>query len=143
MKGQKHLTIVIKLGRLCRNFLPSHGLSLNSGTSSIVDEETHEPLLSTLSIIVETAVKLHKNGSRVVIVSSGAIGVALGKMDLEKRPKHLPQVQVRGTAKEPNVHDLMDWTGTCCYRTVQAHEYVGYALWPAEAAYCSDTAYKE
>ncbi|KAI9734300.1 MAG: hypothetical protein M1834_002404 [Cirrosporium novae-zelandiae] len=74
---QRHLTIVIKLG-----------------TSSIVDEKTHEPLLSILTLIVETAVKLHKDGHKVIIVSSGAIGVGLRRMDMEKRPKHLPQVQV-------------------------------------------------
>jgi glutamate 5-kinase len=59
-----------------------------------VDEKTHEPLLSILTLIVETAVKLHKDGHRVVIVSSGAIGVGLRRMDLEKRPKHLPRIQV-------------------------------------------------
>lgn len=64
------------------------------GTSSIVDEKTHEPLLSILTLIVETAVKLHKDGHKVIIVSSGAIGVGLRRMDLEKRPKHLPRVQV-------------------------------------------------
>ena len=64
------------------------------GTSSIVDEKTHEPILSILSVIVETAVKLRKHGHRVVIVSSGAIGVGLRRMDIEKRPKHLPQAQV-------------------------------------------------
>jgi len=64
------------------------------GTSSIVDEKTHEPLLSILSLIVETAVKLHKDGHKVIIVSSGAIGVGLRRMDLEKRPKHLPRIQV-------------------------------------------------
>ena len=65
-----------------------------SGTSSIVDEKTHEPILSILTLIVETAVKLRKHGHRVVIVSSGAIGVGLRRMDIEKRPKHLPKVQV-------------------------------------------------
>ena len=64
------------------------------GTTSIVDERTHEPRLSVLSLIVETAVKLLKDGHRVVIVSSGAIGVGLRRMDLEKRPKLLPQIQV-------------------------------------------------
>ena len=38
--------------------------------------------------------KLHKDGHRVVIVSSGAIGVGLRRMDVEKRPKHLPRMQV-------------------------------------------------
>ena len=73
---KKHLTVVIKLG-----------------TSSIVDEKTHEPLLSTLSTIVETAITLRRDGHGVVICSSGAIGMALRQMDMERRPKHLPQVQ--------------------------------------------------
>ncbi|CAD6584855.1 MAG: hypothetical protein ASARMPRED_001931 [Alectoria sarmentosa] len=77
MKGHKHLTIVIKLG-----------------SSSIVHEKTHEPLLSILSLIVETAVALIKDGHRVVIVSSGAIAVGLRRMNVEKRPKHLPRIQV-------------------------------------------------
>jgi glutamate 5-kinase len=69
------------------------------GTSSIVDEKTHEPLLSVLSLIVETAVKLHKDGHKVIIVSSGAIGVGLRRMDLDKRPKHLPRIQARDAAR--------------------------------------------
>lgn len=68
---------------------------LFKGTTSIVDEKTHEPRLSILSLIVETAVKLHNEGHRVVIVSSGAIGVGLRRMDVEKRPKHLPRIQVQ------------------------------------------------
>jgi glutamate 5-kinase len=65
------------------------------GSSSIVDEKTHQPILSTLSLIVETAVKLRSDGHRVVIVSSGAIAVGLKRMNLPNRPKHLPKVQVR------------------------------------------------
>jgi glutamate 5-kinase len=67
---------------------------LGIGTSSIVDEKTHEPILSILSLIVETAIKLRRDGHRVVIVSSGAIGVGLQRMNMPKRPKHLAQVQV-------------------------------------------------
>lgn len=59
-----------------------------------MDEKSHEPLLSVLSLIVETAVKLHKDGHKVVIVSSGAIGVGLRRMNVDKRPKHLPRIQV-------------------------------------------------
>jgi glutamate 5-kinase len=97
MKGPKPLTIVIKLGELfCYSSIVarSSNSSFLQGTSSIVDEKTHEPLLSILSLIVETAVKLRKDGHRVIIVSSGAIGVGLRRMDLEKRPKHLPRIQV-------------------------------------------------
>jgi glutamate 5-kinase len=59
-----------------------------------VDEKTHQPLLSILSLIVETAVKLQNDGHKVIIVSSGAIGVGLRRMNLDKRPKHLPRIQV-------------------------------------------------
>ncbi|MCJ1227616.1 hypothetical protein MMC12_004272 [Toensbergia leucococca] len=91
MKGHRHLTIVIKLG-----------------TSSIVDERTHEPLLSILTLIVETAVKLHKDGHRVVIVSSGAIGVGLRRMDVEKRPKHLPRMQALAAVGQCRLISLWD-----------------------------------
>ena len=96
MKGHKHLTIVIKLGmqgvELVEN-PPADGKP-STGSSSIVHEKTHEPLLSILSLIVETAVALVKDGHRVVIVSSGAIAVGLRRMGVEKRPKHLPRIQV-------------------------------------------------
>jgi glutamate 5-kinase len=67
---------------------------LSPGTSSIVDEKTHEPILPILSLIVDTAIKLRRDGHRVVIVSSGAIGVGLQRMNIARRPKHLPQTQV-------------------------------------------------
>ncbi|EPE32975.1 Carbamate kinase-like protein [Glarea lozoyensis ATCC 20868] len=91
MKGPKPLTIVIKLG-----------------TSSIVDEKTHEPLLSILSLIVETAVKLHKDGHKVVIVSSGAIGVGLRRMDIDRRPKFLPKVQALAAIGQCRLISLWD-----------------------------------
>lgn len=59
-----------------------------------MDEDTREPILSILTLIVETAAKLLKDGHRVIIVSSGAVGVGLRRMDVECRPKHLPAIQV-------------------------------------------------
>ncbi|CAG8477588.1 9767_t:CDS:2 [Diversispora eburnea] len=44
------------------------------GTSSICEEETNLPLLSNLSLMVETVIKLRGLGHRVVLVTSGAIG---------------------------------------------------------------------
>ncbi|KAI2637450.1 glutamate 5-kinase [Xylaria nigripes] len=90
-KGSKSLTVVIKLG-----------------TSSIVDEKTHEPLLSILSLIVETAVKLRKDGHKVIIVSSGAIGVGLRRMDVDKRPKHLSQLQALAAIGQCRLMTLWD-----------------------------------
>lgn len=73
-----------------------------------MDEKSHEPLLSNLSLIVETAVKLRKDGHRVVIVSSGAIGVGLRRMDREKRPKHLSQLQALAAIGQCRLMSLWD-----------------------------------
>ncbi|KID80025.1 uncharacterized protein G6M90_00g013590 [Metarhizium brunneum] len=92
MKRSRHQqTIVIKLG-----------------TSSIVDEKTHEPLLPILTLIVDTAFKLRKNGHRVVIVSSGAIGVGLQRMEVDKRPKHLAQLQALAAIGQCRLMSLWD-----------------------------------
>ena len=95
MRGHKHLTVVIKLGTqgLGHEESTRSRHSFSTGSSSIVDEVTHQPLLSILSVIVETAIKLHNDGHRVIIVSSGAIAVGLRRMDVEKKPKHLPSIQ--------------------------------------------------
>ena len=60
-----------------------------------MDEKSHEPLLPILSLIVATAVQLRKDGHKVVICSSGAIGVGMRRMDVDKRPKRLSSLQVR------------------------------------------------
>ncbi|CRG90432.1 glutamate 5-kinase [Talaromyces islandicus] len=87
----QNLTVVIKLG-----------------TSSIVDEKSHEPILSILSAIVETAAKLQQNGHRVILVSSGAIGVGLRRMDINERPKHLPKVQALAAVGQCRLMSLWD-----------------------------------
>ena len=91
MRRPKHLTIVIKVG-----------------SSSIVDEKTHQPILSILSLIVETSLTLRNDGHRVVIVSSGAIAVGLKRMDLARRPKHLPQVQALAAIGQSRLMSLWD-----------------------------------
>ncbi|KAK3905102.1 Aspartate/glutamate/uridylate kinase [Staphylotrichum tortipilum] len=91
MRGPRPLGVVIKLG-----------------TSSIVDEKTHEPLLSILTSIVETAVKLRKDGHKVIIVSSGAIGVGLRRMDVDKRPKHLSKLQALAAIGQCRLMSLWD-----------------------------------
>lgn len=52
--------------------------------------------------------KLISDGHRVVIVSSGAIGVALRRMNLPKRPKHLPQVQALAAIGQCRLMSLWD-----------------------------------
>ncbi|KAF9186796.1 hypothetical protein BGZ51_001591 [Haplosporangium sp. Z 767] len=95
-KGSKNssgdsLTIVIKLG-----------------TSSICDEVTHFPLLSTLSLIIETILKLKAQGHRVVLVTSGAIGVGLRRMNLPSKPKELAKVQAIAAVGQGRLMSLYD-----------------------------------
>jgi glutamate 5-kinase len=73
----------------------SYVIVIKLGTSSIVHEKTHQPLLSLLSSLVETVVHLRSEGHKVVLVSSGAIGVGLKRMEIPSRPKGLAAKQVR------------------------------------------------
>jgi glutamate 5-kinase len=57
---------------------------------------------------VETAVKLRNEGHKVIIVSSGAIGVGLQRMELDKRPKHLPKIQALAAVGQSRLMSLWD-----------------------------------
>ncbi|KAF9464551.1 glutamate 5-kinase [Collybia nuda] len=78
------------------------------GTSSIVHETTHQPLLSTLSAVVETVVHLRSQGHKVVLVSSGAIGVGLQRMDMASRPKSLSGKQALAAIGQGRLIALWD-----------------------------------
>nr|OQO21825.1 hypothetical protein B0A51_10133 [Rachicladosporium sp. CCFEE 5018] len=93
---KRHLTIVIKLG-----------------TSSIVSEDTHEPLVSIIGTIVETVVALRRDGHRVIICSSGAIGMALHLTGEPRRPKHLPDVQALASIGQVSLMNM--WTQQFAY----------------------------
>ncbi|KAK7207446.1 Aspartate/glutamate/uridylate kinase [Myxozyma melibiosi] len=90
-KESKPLTIVIKLG-----------------TSSICDEITHEPRIANMSLIVETVVKLRREGHRVIIVSSAAIAMGLKRLDIPKRPKQLAAVQALAAVGQCRLIALWD-----------------------------------
>ncbi|WWC66629.1 glutamate 5-kinase [Kwoniella pini CBS 10737] len=86
------LTIVIKLG-----------------TSSIVSPEyPFLPHLELLSSIVETVVHLRSLGHRVVLCSSGAIGVGLRRMNLRGRGKGLSQKQALAAIGQGRLIALWD-----------------------------------
>ncbi|KAI1791520.1 glutamate 5-kinase [Ganoderma leucocontextum] len=87
---------------------PSQTIVIKLGTSSIVHETTHQPLLSTLSAIVETVVDLLEHGHKVVLVSSGAIGVGLKRMDVASRPKSLSKKQALAAIGQGRLIALWD-----------------------------------
>jgi glutamate 5-kinase len=74
----------------------------STGTSSILSEQNLQPRLGLLANLVETCVALRAAGHKVVLVSSGAIGMGRRRMSLldgglqgrwGKKPKSLNEKQ--------------------------------------------------
>lgn len=57
------------------------------GTSSLTQPETGQLALSTIATLVETLCHLRQQGNRVILVSSGAVGVGCARLGLTERPK--------------------------------------------------------
>ncbi|EIM82421.1 glutamate 5-kinase [Stereum hirsutum FP-91666 SS1] len=91
MARSRPCTIVIKLG-----------------SSSIVHETSHQPLLSILSSVVEVVVRLRSQGHKVVLVSSGAIAVGLQRMSMPSKPKSLSGKQALAAIGQGRLIALWD-----------------------------------
>ncbi|KAL1411892.1 Glutamate 5-kinase [Vanrija albida] len=88
---------------------PPMTIVIKLGTSSIVEPAPpFLPRLPLLSSIVETVVTLKKQGHRVVLVSSGAIGVGLRTMRLKERGKGLSQKQALAAIGQGRLIALWD-----------------------------------
>ncbi|ORY37946.1 glutamate 5-kinase [Rhizoclosmatium globosum] len=89
---------------------PGSGLTLviKLGTSSIVNEKTLFPKMSTLSLLIETVHEMRLMGHRVIIVSSGAVGMGLKRLNMTKRPQTLSQVQAVAAVGQGRLMALYD-----------------------------------
>lgn len=67
----------------------SQTIVVKIGTSSLTRPETGHLALSTLATLVETIVGLRQQGHRVVLVSSGAVGVGCARLGLSDRPRNM------------------------------------------------------
>ena len=125
-------TIVIKLGSFHPPEAPFILLIAHKGSSSIVHEQTHQPLLSTLSALVETVVELKRHGHKVVLVSSGAIAVGLKRMNVAKKPDNLSGKQVCSFDVSTQVFiPCYSWNvGSCSYRARKVDCTMGQFIWP-------------
>ena len=59
------------------------------GTSSLTQQKTGHLALSTIATLVEVLTDLRRQGHRVVMVSSGAVGVGCVRLGFNERPKSL------------------------------------------------------
>ncbi|MEA5624946.1 glutamate 5-kinase [Nostoc sp. UHCC 0251] len=57
------------------------------GTSSLTQPETGQLALSTIATLAEILCHLRRQGHRVILVSSGAVGVGCARLGLTERPK--------------------------------------------------------
>ncbi|MDX2099040.1 MAG: glutamate 5-kinase [Leptolyngbyaceae cyanobacterium bins.59] len=65
----------------------SQTIVVKIGTSSLTDPEAGHLALSTIAALVETLCSLRRQGHRVVLVSSGAVGVGCARLKLTERPR--------------------------------------------------------
>ena len=68
-------------------------LVIKVGTSSLIDDVSFVPNLPTISALVTTVSALMRKGHRVVLVSSGAVGMGVAHLKLGKRPKQISKLQ--------------------------------------------------
>jgi len=59
------------------------------GTSSLTRPENGQLALSTIAALVETLTQMRALGHRVVLVSSGAVGVGCARLNLLEKPKNV------------------------------------------------------
>ncbi|MFN9175610.1 MAG: glutamate 5-kinase [Synechocystis sp.] len=64
-------------------------LVIKIGTSSLTRLESGQLALSTIAALVETVSLLKSQGLRVVLVSSGAVGVGCSRLGITERPKKM------------------------------------------------------
>lgn len=69
--------------------MTSATLVIKIGTSSLTQPENGQLALSTLASLVETLTLLRQQGYRVILVSSGAVGVGCARLNLTERPKKI------------------------------------------------------
>ncbi|ERN42616.1 glutamate 5-kinase [Rubidibacter lacunae KORDI 51-2] len=68
-------------------------LVVKIGTSSLTRSVTGQLALSTIAALVETLAHLRASGDRVVLVSSGAVGVGCARLGLVERPRRIARKQ--------------------------------------------------
>ena len=62
-------------------------LVIKIGTSSLTRSQTSQLALSTIATLAETLCDLRRQGNRVILVSSGAVGVGCARLGLSERPR--------------------------------------------------------
>lgn len=83
------------------------------GTSSLTSPETGQLALSTISSLAETLCNLRRNNNKVILVSSGAVGVGCARLGLSERPKVIGVKQAIAAVGQGRLMRVYDDLFTC------------------------------
>ncbi|OKH16960.1 glutamate 5-kinase [[Limnothrix rosea] IAM M-220] len=86
----------------------SQTIVVKIGTSSLTDPETGMLALATIGTLVETLTRLKQMGHNVILVSSGAVGVGCGRLNLSERPKKIAVKQAVAAVGQGRLIRLYD-----------------------------------
>jgi len=81
---------------------------LKVGTSSVIDVATQRVKVSSLARVAETIVRLQAAGHRVVLVSSGAVGMGCARMGRKEKPTTLAGKQAAAAVGQSRLMSLWD-----------------------------------
>lgn len=71
----------------------SQTLVIKIGTSSLTQPDSGHLALSTIAMLVEILSHLRRQGHRVILVSSGAVGIGCARLGLTERPRTIAMKQ--------------------------------------------------
>lgn len=63
------------------------------GTSSLTNRQTGKLALSTIASLIETLTKLRERGNKIILVSSGAVGVGCDRLGIAEKPRNIAMKQ--------------------------------------------------
>jgi glutamate 5-kinase len=88
--------------------MPHSTVVVKIGTSSLTDAATGDLRLSTMGALTETLTQLHRQGMRVILVSSGAVGVGCLRLGLKQRPSAIAEKQAVAAVGQGRLMRLYD-----------------------------------
>lgn len=86
----------------------SQTLVVKIGTSSLTQPESGRLALAAIAALAETLAQLRRRGHRVVLVSSGAVGVGCARLGIPERPKKMALKQAVAAVGQGRLMRLYD-----------------------------------
>jgi glutamate 5-kinase len=88
--------------------MQSQTIVIKIGTSSLTRPDSGDLHLSAIAKLVEAVVHLRRLGHRVVLVSSGAVGVGCARLGMTERPRHISMKQAVAAVGQSRLMRIYD-----------------------------------